>query len=84
MDDLRDVAVATNFRTKIAINWVCVIDKASEIAYEGACAVNRQNADITDTLKLREVAMATAFGTTLAVSGFWREITTRGFRIKDG
>jgi len=30
---------------------------------------SRQNADIADTLQLREVAMATDFWTTLAVNG---------------
>ena len=31
--------------------------------------VGRQNADITDTLQLRDVAMATNFGTTLPANG---------------
>jgi len=32
--------------------------------------VGRQNADIADTLQLRDIAMATDFGTTLAANGF--------------
>ena len=31
--------------------------------------VGRQNADIADTLQLRDVAMASSFGTTLAANG---------------
>ena len=31
--------------------------------------VGRQNADIADTLRLRDVAMATNFGTVLAANG---------------
>jgi len=30
-----DVAMATNFGTKIAINWLCVNDSDKAIAYEG-------------------------------------------------
>jgi len=33
---------------------------------------------------LRDVAIATNFGTTLAANGLWREIMTRGYGIKDG
>ena len=32
--------------------------------------VGRQNADIADTLQLRDVAMATNFGTKIAITGF--------------
>jgi len=32
--------------------------------------VGRQNADIADTLQLRVVAMATDFGTKIAIAGF--------------
>ena len=32
---LRVVAMATNFETKIAINWVCVNDSDSAIGYVG-------------------------------------------------
>ena len=51
---------------------------------EGFLVDGRQNADIADTLQLRDVAMATNFGTALYANGLWREITTWGFRIKDG
>ena len=39
--------------------------------------VGRQNADISDTMQLRDVAVATNFGTTVAVglNGLGREIT---------
>ena len=40
--------------------------------------------DIVQIADLRDVAMATNFGTTLAANGLVREITTLGFRIKDG
>jgi len=45
--------MATNFGTKVAINWLCV--------NEGVSVVGRQNADIADTLHLRDVAMATIY-----------------------
>ena len=32
---LRDVAMATNFATKIAINWLCVNDSDQAIGYGG-------------------------------------------------
>jgi len=33
---LRDVAMATNFGTNIAINWLCANDSDYTIGYEGA------------------------------------------------
>ena len=53
--------MATNFGTKIAINWLCVDDSDCAIGYEGGLSDRRQNADIADTLHLRDVAMATPF-----------------------
>jgi len=53
--------MATNFGTKIAINWLCVIDIDQTIGYEGGLSGRRHNADIADTLHLRDVAMATPF-----------------------
>ena len=53
--------MATNFGTKIAINWVCVDDSDQAIGYEGGLSGRRQNADIADTLHLRDAAMATIF-----------------------
>ena len=38
--------------------------------------VGRQNADIADTLQLRDVAMETNFGTALAANRLSRKITT--------
>jgi len=49
--------MATNFGTKIAINWLCVDDSDYAIGYEGGLSGRRQNADIADTLHLRDVAM---------------------------
>ena len=43
---LRDVAMATNFGTKIAISWLCVNDCDYAIGYEGGLSGRRQNADI--------------------------------------
>jgi len=49
---LRDVAMATNF----GHNWLCVNDS------DGGCLSGRPiNADIADTLQLRDVIMATIF-----------------------
>ena len=51
--------MATNFWTKIAIKWFCVKD--SDRLWRGVSVVGRQNADIANTLQLRDVAMATTF-----------------------
>jgi len=53
--------MATNCGAKIAINWLCVDDSDKAIGYEGGLSGHRQNADIADTLQLRDVAMATPF-----------------------
>jgi len=53
--------MATNFGTKIAINWLCVNDSDKAIGYGGVWVIGRQNADIADTLHLRDVAMTTMF-----------------------
>ena len=53
--------MATNFGTKIAINWLCVDDSDKAIGYEGGLSGRRQNADIADTLHLRDVVIATPF-----------------------
>ena len=39
--------MATDFGTKIAINWLCVDDIDYAIGYEGGLSGRRQNADIT-------------------------------------
>ena len=52
--------MATNFGTKIAINWLCVDDSDQAIGYEGGLS-GLSNADIADTLHIRDVAMATTF-----------------------
>ena len=46
--------------------------------------VKLSSKDITEIEGVREVVMATNFGTTLAANGFRREITTWVFRIKGG
>jgi len=53
--------MATNFGTKIAINWLCVDDSDQAIGCEGGLSGRRRNADIADTLHLRDVAMTTHF-----------------------
>ena len=53
--------MATNFETKLAIYWLCVDDNDWAIGYEGGLSGRRHNADIADTLYLRDVAMATPF-----------------------
>ena len=40
--------MATNFGTKIAINWLCVDDSDQTIGYEVGLSGRRQNADIAD------------------------------------
>jgi len=47
--------MATNFGTKIAINWLCVNDSDHAISSVGG------NADIANTLHLGDLAMATTF-----------------------
>ena len=54
--------MAANCGTKIDINWLCVDDSDLAIGYEGCLSGRRQNADIADTMHLRDVAMATIFG----------------------
>jgi len=53
--------MVTNFETKIAINWLCLDDSDYAIRYEVGLSGRRQNADIADTLHLRDFAMATPF-----------------------
>jgi len=73
------VAMATNFGTKIAITgFVWIIATIGNWLWRGLWAVGQQNADIAETLQLRDVAMATIFvflyvGCTLALPGeyYW-------------
>ena len=53
--------MATNFGTKIAIKRLSVDDIDQAIGYEEGLRGRRQNADIANTLHLRDVAMATTF-----------------------
>ena len=53
--------MVTNFGTRVAINWLCVDDGDQAIGCEVCLSGRRQNADIADTLHLRDVAMATPF-----------------------
>ena len=66
---LRVVAMTTNFRTKIAITGFLRTTATRRLVMEGVLVVGRQNADIADTLQLRDVVMATNFGTALAANG---------------
>ena len=54
--------MATNFGTEIAINWLCVNEGDQAIDYGGGLSGQRQNADIADTLRLRDVTMEPRFG----------------------
>ena len=67
----RVVAMATNFGTKIAINWLCVDDSDQAIGYEGGLSGRRQNANIADTMHPRDVAMATRFSFRGAVTSLY-------------
>jgi len=62
--DLRDVAMATNFGTKIAINaYKCISTRDSKnvITYNGVFVVEQSKEDISDCKGLMDVAMATNF-----------------------
>ena len=52
---------SNHFGTKIAINWLCVDDSDKAIGYAVGLSGRRQNADIADSLHLRDIAMATTF-----------------------
>jgi len=58
---LRVVAMATNFGTKIAIIGFVWTIATRQLVMEGFKWVGRQNADIANTLHLRDVAKATTF-----------------------
>ena len=55
--------MATNFGTKIAITGFVGTIATRRLVMEGVLVVGRQNADIANTLQLRDVAKATNFGT---------------------
>ena len=59
---LRDVAMAANFGTKIAITGFVRTIATRRLVMEGVWVVGRQTADIADTLHLMDVAMTTIFG----------------------
>ena len=52
--------------------------------FSGQAIQRRHSIEIEGLRRLRDVAMATNFGTTLTVNGLGREITAWGFRIMDG
>ena len=54
-------AMATNFGTEIAITAFVWTIATRQLVMEGVWVVGQQNADIVDTLQLRDVAMATIF-----------------------
>jgi len=67
-------AMATNFGTEIAITAFVWTIATRQLVMEGVWVVGQQNADIVDTLQLRDVPMATIFvflyiGCTLATPG---------------
>jgi len=58
------VTMATNFRTKLAINaYKCISTRDSEnmVTYNGVFAVDQSKEDISDCKGLRDVSMATKF-----------------------
>jgi len=57
---------------------------ASDSLFDSRGGFSGSNVKLSNAECLRDVAMATNFGTTLAANGLCREITTWGFRIKDG
>jgi len=69
-----DVAMATNFVTKVAITGFVWTIMTWLLVMEGVWVVGQQNADIVDTLQLRDVAVATIFGF-LYMSAHWRHLT---------
>ena len=60
--------MATNFGTKIAINGLCVDDIDQAIGYEGGLSGRRQNADIADTLHLRDLPWQPPFAFRWAIT----------------
>jgi len=61
IESLRDVAMATNFGTKIAIIGFVWTTASKRLLMEGVLVVGRQKADIADSLQLRDVATTTTF-----------------------
>jgi len=64
--------MATNFGTKIAITGFVWTIATRQLVIEGVWVVSQQNADIADTLQLRDVAMATIFVYGVYISATWR------------
>jgi len=71
---LREVAMATTFWLPSGNNFGFVV--TSDTLFDIWVAFGVKLSDIAEIKGLRGVAMATAFGTTLAVNGLCREITT--------
>ena len=53
--------MATNFGTKIAMTGFVKMIATRQLVMDGVSVVDRQNADIADTLHIGDVAMATIF-----------------------
>ena len=58
---LRDVAMATNFETEVAINWLCVNGSDWAIGYEGGLSGRPTECRYCRYLHLRDVAITTTF-----------------------
>jgi len=71
-----------NLKIKIAIDFSGI--SRERIYYSDSGRLLCFDIDIADIECLRDVAMPTNIGTTLAANGLCRQITTWGFRIKDG
>ena len=61
IEGLRDVAMATNFVTKIAITGFVFTIATRRLVMEGVLVVGRHSAAIADTLQLRDFSTATTF-----------------------
>jgi len=59
---LRDVVMATNLGLELLLTGFVWTTTTRQLLMEGVWVVGQQKADITDTLHLRDVAMATIFG----------------------
>ena len=68
---LRDVAMATNFWLSVGYNFGCMIASDTLCLILGwVCGVKVSDEDIAKIECLKVVAMATSFGTKIAVTGF--------------
>ena len=58
---LRDVAMETSFGMQVARTGFVWTIETRLLVMEGVWVISQQNADISDTLQLRDIAMSTIF-----------------------